>query len=201
MYETIQTADLLGDGHAEILGRTSAGIEYARWNEQSGHFEGVTQTGIAPDAHGGKNPSLYKTIQTGDLNGDGKADLMLLAGRVRWYVIEPDGRFREKRTLSLYNGFDRPSQYETIRAVRLPGLDRDVVMDGTYAGLRFWRFDGVAWYGQSPGLDDLSARNGFESPSQYRTIRTGDVTGSGALTSWPAPRPELRRGNCVTVSG
>lgn len=66
MYETIQTADLLNGGRALILGRTSAGIEYARWNEQTGHFENVTQTVIASDAHGGKNPSLYETIQTGD---------------------------------------------------------------------------------------------------------------------------------------
>lgn len=205
VYETIQTADLFGDGHAEVLGRSLAGIEYARWNAQAGRFEDVTQTGIAPDVHDGKNPSLYKTIQTGDLNGDGKADLMLLAGRLRWYVIEPGGRFREEPSLPLYPGSDLPSHYETIRAVRLPGDDRDVVIERAAGGLRFHRFTGTFWHSLSPGLDDLSDRNGFEAPSRYRTIRTGDVTGSGAfgvmartstgITTW-----ELRQHQWVKLS-
>jgi len=182
VYETIQTADLLGNGHAEILGRTSAGIEYARWNEQSGHFEDVTQTGIAPDAHGGKNPSLYKTIQTGDLNADGRADLMLLAGGLRWYVRQGDGRFHEQQMLHLTDGFDRPSQYETIRAVRLPKVEGEEVMARERTGLHFYSFTGRIWVRNStPPLLDVSDANGFDSPSRYRTIRVGDVTGSGAF--------------------
>jgi hypothetical protein len=184
VYETIQTADLLGDGHAEILGRTSAGIEYARWNDQSGHFEDVTQTGIAPDAHGGKNPSLYKTIQTGDLNGDGKADLMLLANGLRWYVRQADGRFHEQpilHPLAERHGYDRPSQYETVRAVHFPWLDRDVVMARDHLGLHFESFNGAKWVKRANSLEDLSDARGFDSPSHYRTIRAGDFTGSQAF--------------------
>jgi hypothetical protein len=182
VYETIQTADLRGDGHAEILGRTSAGIEYARWNEATGHFEDVTQTGIAPDAHGGKNPSLYKTIQTGDLNGDGKADLMLLAGGLRSYVRQADGRFHEQPILHLTDGFDRPSQYETVRAVRFPSTSYDEVMARDRTGLHFYAFTGRIWVPNSfPPLPDMSDANGFNSPNQYRTIRVGDVAGGGAF--------------------
>ena len=180
VYETIQTADLLGDGHAEILGRTSAGIEYARWNEHSGQFEDVTQTGIAPDAHGGKNPSVYKTIQAADLNGDGKAELMVLADGLRWYVRQADGRFHEQQILPLTDqyGWGRPSQYETIRAVRFPGLDREVVLARDRIGLRvYWILDN-RWRSKTAILDDLQDGFGFESPSQYRTIQAGDVTGS-----------------------
>ena len=181
VYETIQTADLLGDGHAELVARTPHGIEYARWNQHTGHFENVTQTGIAPDAHGGNNPALYRTIHTGDLSGDGRADLLLIAGGLRWYARQADGRFHEQKILPLADGFGRPSQYETVRAVRLPGLDRDVVMARDRLGLHFELFNGAQWVKQAVPLSDLSDAHGFDSPSHYRTIRTGDVTGAGAF--------------------
>ena len=181
VYETIQTADLLGDGHAELVARTPHGIEYARWNQHTGHFDGVTQTGIAPDAHGGNNPALYRTIHTGDLSGDGRADLLLIAGGLRWYARQADGRFHEQKILRLADGFGRPSQYETVRAVRLPGLDRDVVMARDRLGLHFELFNGAQWVKQAVPLSDLSDAHGFDSPSHYRTIRTGDVTGAGAF--------------------
>ena len=181
VYETIQTADLFGDGHAELVARTPHGIEYARWNQHTGHFDDVTQTGIAPDAHGGNNPALYRTIHTGDLSGDGRADLLLIAGGLRWYARQADGRFHEQKILHLADGFGRPSQYETVRAVRLPGLDRDVVMARDRLGLHFELFNGAQWVKQAVPLSDLSDAHGFDSPSHYRTIRTGDVTGAGAF--------------------
>jgi hypothetical protein len=186
VYETIQTADLIQGGRDVILGRTSAGIEYARWNEQSGHFEGVTQTGIASDAHGGKNPSLYKTIQTGDLASQGKANLMLLAGGgLRWYLFRIDGRFREEPTLHFADPevVNRPSQYETVRVIRVPGMRYGVVMARERTGLHFYSIDpsNGAWVMKIPPLAELSDTNGFDSPSQYRTIRAGSITGGGSL--------------------
>ena len=192
--ETIQTADLFGDGHAELVARTPHGIEYARWNQHTGHFQDVTQTGIAPDAHGGNNPSLYRTIHTGDLSGDGRADLLLIAGGLRWYVRQADGRFHEQKILHLADGFGRPSQYETVRAVHFPGLDREVVMARDRLGLHFELFNGAQWVKQAVPLSDLSDAHGFDSPSRYRTIRAGDVTGirafdivartSSGITTW-----------------
>jgi hypothetical protein len=186
VYETIQTADLLQPRRALILGRTSAGIEYARWNEQSGHFEDVTQTGIAPDAHGGKNPSLYKTIQTGDLAGQDKADLMLLAGGAfRWYYFRTDGLFGEQIPVRFADpdGFNRPSQYETVRAIHVPGMRWDTVMVRERNGLHFYarKPPKVGLLATAPPLHALSDANGFDRPSQYRAIWAGDITGSGKL--------------------
>ena len=184
VYETIQTADLLGDGHAELVARTPHGIEYARWNQHTGHFEHVGQTGIARDAHGGNIPSLYKTIQTGDLNGDGKADLMVLTpAGLRLYVRQSDGRFHEQEILPLteQDGYGRPSQYETVRAVHAPWLNRDVIMARDRVALRFFWFERGTWARPVNALGDLTDRAGFDSPSQYRTIRTGEVTSAGAF--------------------
>jgi hypothetical protein len=206
VYETIQTADLLGDGHAELVARTPHGIEYARWNQHTGHFEHVTQTGIAPDAHGGNIPSLYKTIQTGDLNGDGKADLMLLAGGLRLYVRESDGRFHEQKILPLtpQGGYGRPSQYETVRAVHFPGVDRDLVMARDSSGLHSYEFHRGDWLSEPIGsgpLRDLSDADGFNSPSQYRTIRTGDITGAGAFNVVARTRTGIEMWGLVRLFG
>ena len=84
VYETIQTADLFRDGHAEVLGRSSAGIDYARWNAAAGRFEDVTQTGIAPDVHDGRTPRCTTRSRPVISTATAKLTLMLLAGRLRW---------------------------------------------------------------------------------------------------------------------
>ena len=208
VYETIQTADLFGDGHAELLYRTPKGIDYARWNEETGQFEDVTRTGIAPDAHGGNQPYLYRTIQTGNVSGDGRADLLLLANGLRRYVREPGGSFKEQsveKRLDNDHGYRRPSQYETVRVVRVPGEKREVLLARAADGLHVYRFDGEKWSQAAPVLTDLSDAHGFDRADEYRTIRVGEVTGDGALdvvartaagiTVW-----ELRAGSWVRLS-
>jgi hypothetical protein len=184
VYETIQTADLSGTGRADLLVRTPSGIEYASWNEGTGHFEGVTQTGIAPDAHGGNHPSLYQTIQSGDVSGDGRADLLLLANGLRRYVRDANGRYPEESVLSALDhqhGFGRASQYQTVHAVRIGGKGQAVVLARAADGLHVYRREDGEWSPAAPVLDGLSDAHGFEKPSQYRTIRAGDVTGHGRL--------------------
>ncbi|MGI8558960.1 MAG: FG-GAP repeat domain-containing protein [Solirubrobacteraceae bacterium] len=184
VYETIQTADLFGDGHEELLARTPSGIEWARWNEHTGHFGLMTQTGIAPDAHGGGQPSLYQTIQTADVSGDRRADLLLAANALRRYVLEPDGRYSEEPVLPTVDhahGFDRPSQYETVRAVRIDGRQRAAVVARFANGLHVYELIDGKWSTAAPVLGELSDADGFDRPDQYRTIRAGDVTGHGRL--------------------
>ena len=185
VYETIQTADLFGDGHAELVARTPQGIEYARWRQDTGQFVDVTRTGIAPDAHGGNNPSLYKTIQTGDLSGDGRADLLLLAGGLRWYAIQPDGDYAEEPPmlpgLDHEHGCGRPSQYETVHAVRIAGHEQELVLARAADGLHVYQLLDSKWSEVAPVLGDLSDSHGFDQPSRYRTILAGDVTGRGEL--------------------
>jgi hypothetical protein len=185
VYDTIQTADLFGDGKTEVLGRTPKGIEYARWNQQTGQFEAVKQTGIAPDQHGGNQAWLYATIQTGNVSGDGKADLILhTAAGVRWYTMQPDGLFREQAILSALgdqNGYGRPSQYETIQTARLAPGTAVAILGRAADGLHAYRFHDGKWVDAAPTLTELSDGAGFDKPSQYRTIRTGDLTGHHAL--------------------
>ncbi len=209
VYETIQTADLFGNGSAEVLGRTPKGIEYARWSEQTGHFDDVTQTGIAPDAHGGRNPSLYMTIQTGDVAGAGEANLILhTPDGLRWYAMQPDGGFREGPILAALadqHGYGRPSQYETIQTANMGASEQGVVLARAAGGLHVYRYQDGKWANVAPVLGDLSDAGGFDRPSHYRTIRTGAFTGGdadevlartpGGITVWG-----LRGGSWVKLS-
>ena len=47
--------------------------------------------------------------------------------------------------------------------------------------LRFFWFERGTWARPVNALGDLTDRAGFDSPSQYRTIRTGEVTSAGAF--------------------
>ena len=108
-----------------------------------------------------------------------------LAGGVRWYVFRADGAIREEPTLHFadLDGFNRPSQYETVRAIHVPGMRWDTVIARDRTGLHFYSHDtgNGAWVTNAPPLHDLSDANGFDRPSQYRTIWAGDATGSGKL--------------------
>jgi len=73
-YSTIQTGDINGDGRAELLARNASVMEAWRFDGT-----GWTQLPTGPgwnDAVGWNLPQYYSTIQTGDINGDGSAELL-----------------------------------------------------------------------------------------------------------------------------
>jgi hypothetical protein len=76
-YETIQTADIDGDGADELLGRGWAGIETYDFNAGGNPWEPLPVTNaVWPDAYGWANPQYYMTIQTADVDGDGDDELL-----------------------------------------------------------------------------------------------------------------------------
>ena len=82
-YWTIQTADLDGDGVAEVLGRGQNGmvvLKYTAASLTSGSWVMLTEQGPFTDASGWTAPQNYKTIQLADINGDKKAELLGRAG-------------------------------------------------------------------------------------------------------------------------
>ena len=71
-YETIQTADLDGDGAAEVLGRTSRGL-VAFTNDGGLGWSPLPLLEHFNDANGWIQTQYGATIQTGDLDGNGRA--------------------------------------------------------------------------------------------------------------------------------
>ena len=99
-YETFRMADVNGDGYPDICARAAAGIVCAL-NDGHGNFlpytlwEGSTFT----DANGWKDARYAATMMLADMNGDGKADLV---------IRESDGIYV---ALSSGHGFDAPKRW------------------------------------------------------------------------------------------
>src|SRR5215211_2777344 len=77
-WETIQFADINGDGRAEALARDQNGLN--AWSYDPGSkawtkLAPATSLALADDPWG-SDRSYYSTIQTGDVDGDGRADVI-----------------------------------------------------------------------------------------------------------------------------
>jgi hypothetical protein len=76
-YETFQTADVDGDGKADLLLRGKDGLHVFRWDDTSDSFTPIAQAPLLfPDSDGWNHSWLYQTIQTADIDGDGEAELL-----------------------------------------------------------------------------------------------------------------------------
>lgn len=73
-YETMQLADVTGDGRADLCARGSAGLQC--WRSDGAAFESTPPIVLAPwsDATGYSVPDVYETLRLLDLDGDGRAE-------------------------------------------------------------------------------------------------------------------------------
>lgn len=73
-YETIQTADIDGDGAQDFVARQSDGLYWFQRSE----LGWVEHSAVVPldDSLGFDSPVQYRSIQTADFDGDGRADVM-----------------------------------------------------------------------------------------------------------------------------
>jgi hypothetical protein len=125
-YSTIQTGDINGDGTAELQGKNTDFLEAWRYDDATGW----TQLPNGPpwdDEWGWGLQQYYGTIQTGDINGDGRDELLA-----------------------------RNPHY-----------------------LEAWRFDDVTGWTQLPNGPAWGDGVGWLYPQYYGTIQTGDISGDG----------------------
>jgi len=148
-YDTIQFADVNGDGPEELLGRASDGVRTLRYQGDAPDAWGRLQTLTdLSDANGYTAQKYWETIQFADINGDGRAEALARdkdglnawsydAGSKAWAKLAP------QTPLQLADdpwGSDR-SYYSTIETGDVDGDGRaDVVARGPY-GVRTWFFN------------------------------------------------------------
>ena len=76
-YQTIQFADVTGQGQEYLLARSAAGLQTWRWDASTDTFEaaGPTLTTLS-DSADWSGPQYYSTIQTADIAGTGQRFLL-----------------------------------------------------------------------------------------------------------------------------
>jgi hypothetical protein len=77
-YETLQLADINGDGKADVCVRAAAGV-YC-WRSNGSGFDGGFAGPAFSDANGYGAPQYYRTLKFTDVDGDRKADVCVRHG-------------------------------------------------------------------------------------------------------------------------
>ena len=185
--DTIQTADLDGDGRSELLLRGSDGLRVYAWNEASATFTlKGTSARFASGPIGWIRPQYYRTIQTADVDGDGRAEVLARSGEglETWKWDPAQSKLVEigvKLTaLSDAKGWTAASHYLTIQTARLDGDTKADLLARAADGLHTYSWTGAAWTEMGPVLP-LTDAAGWGNPQYYETITTGDVDGTGQL--------------------
>ncbi|HZR40064.1 MAG TPA: phosphatidylinositol-specific phospholipase C domain-containing protein, partial [Ktedonobacteraceae bacterium] len=75
-YSAIQTADVDGDGQAELFARASGGINVWKCDPTSYQWTELPAGPTISDADGWNQPQYYSTIQSADFDGDGQAEML-----------------------------------------------------------------------------------------------------------------------------
>jgi hypothetical protein len=193
-YQTIQTADLDGDGKAEVLGRNGGFIEWWKYDADLSsptytQWIGMPKGPGLSDSSGWNQPQYYTTIQCADIDGDGQDELLARGGgglmpfkynaanqtwmSLPWLTAMSDS-----------NGWKDPSCYETIQCADIDGDGKLEVIGRTSnaypegSGIRAWKYNGSSWdeLAWGPGYSD---GNGWLAPSYYQTIQFADIDGDG----------------------
>ena len=189
---TIQTADLDGNGTAEIVARDGdhlIAFTFTGTDLATGTWSVLPNGPAWSDAAGWGEPAQYGTIHTGDLDGNGTDDVIGLnpdeetidavtydSATNTWSAlpsIPTDG------VLTIWGV--SPSYWSTLQLADIDGDGADEVVGRTPEGIAAWKLTGNVWtlLPQFPAGEQWSDLNGWSSPEQYGSIRTGDVDGDG----------------------
>ncbi|WP_423494118.1 VCBS repeat-containing protein [Microbacterium esteraromaticum] len=195
-YETIQTADLDGDGDHELVGRSSPGLEAWDFDVTSGQWLPLVPPCLGDDceiawtdAKGWQRKEFFRTIGTGDITGDGKEEIFSRAPngiQVAEYIPAGPGTGSGWHELDLVNFPDgqnddiwgQASSYETIQAADLDGDGSAEIFGRSPTGVEILSFDGTRW--SNSGFAGFTDSDGWSSREYYTTIQAADLFDTGS---------------------
>ncbi len=187
-YLTIQTADVDGDGDAELLARASDGMRTYDFNSLSNSWDLVVSGNPAlTDSGGWDGASYYLTIQTADVDGDGDAEL-LARGSDGMRTYDFNSLSNSWDIVAAANpGFsdaaewDAAKYYRTIQTADVDGDGNAELLARGSDGMRTYDFNSLSksWQLVVAANPPFSNAAGWDSAKYYLTIQTGDVDGDG----------------------
>jgi hypothetical protein len=186
-YTTIQLVDLDADGRAELVGRSQSGLEVWSWDGAASQWSQWPLDAVLTEGLW-SNPQYYATIQFANVSDFNDS---LLAGRpellargpdgVEIYLLTTDRQFFQASVATRYsdaNGWDDPTNYETIQTADVDGdgfaelvarRDADIGVDRLVADGTWLELDSGSLL-----LDDDPWAQGAE---YYATIQAGNIDG------------------------
>lgn len=188
--KTVQNADIDGDGRDELIARGPQGILAARYDAMTGQWLQLPDGPVLSDAGGFGSPQYHETLQTADIDGDGKAELLVRdSGGIAVFQFDPVNLVWNELPRgpgwSDAANWDAADRYQTIQCgdVDRDGQDELVGRDG--AAIELWKYVPDASQPHSgqwrqlaydPQMHDA---NGWTLPRYYETIQLGAVQQSG----------------------
>ena len=149
-YSTIRAADINGDARAELMGRSSTGIETWSFDPIMRQWQIVSSSTPGwDDANGWNRPEYYSTIQCADLDSDGQAELLARAswGITAWKYDKEARRWGQLPNGPRWddaNGWNRPEYYSTIQCADIEGYGGAELLGRSAGGLESWDYY-LAW--------------------------------------------------------
>jgi hypothetical protein len=206
-FGSIRLADVNGDGKPDVCGRGAAGI-FCALNTGGSAFSGATLfSADFSDAAGWQPSSFGTTIQFGDVNGDGKADVCgRSANGIQCAIANSTGSaFINTRQWSLRSDFTDASgwgsalsYYGSIRIVDVNGDGYADVCGRSPGGVVCGYSNGVAFDRAAPLVtSDFTDALGWLPSAYGATLQFGDLNNSGkadacarrasglVCTNWP----------------
>ncbi|MGI5862385.1 MAG: phosphodiester glycosidase family protein [Myxococcales bacterium] len=178
-YSTLRLADFDGDGMDDACARGPDGWQCWR-SSGTGFSAAVAGPGWA-DSVGWNNPQYYGSIRTGDIDGDGKADVCARAAAGIRCALSTGSGFGSTFVGPEWSndaGYGSVEYWSTIRMTDIDGDGRADLCargpDGVTCHLSTGSGFGPAVAG--PNLTDASGWGDMDNAS---TIRFGDVDGDG----------------------
>ena len=178
-YSTIRFADINGDGRDDMCARFKDG--FICYPSIESGWGAPIALGDMADSNGWDKPEYYSTIRTGDVNGDGKADI---CGRgsagFRCWLSKGDSFAADfvAAEWSNANGWNKPEYYSTIRMADINGDHKADICarnsENVVCRLSQGNTMGEAITG--PAYQDSNGWNGYDN---YSTLRFGDFNGDG----------------------
>ena len=181
-YSTIQTADIDGDGAAEMIGRSSVGVETYKWNDSA-----WTQIGSASpdwgDSTGWNQEKYYATIQLADIDGDGSSELLARAasGIETYKWAGSDWTLIDSKNPAWSDGEGWKDQrfYSTIQTGDINGDGKAELLARGAGGMDAYEWNGSSWKLMKASSPKWSDTENWGHEPYYSTIQTGDINGDG----------------------
>ena len=149
-YETLTTADIDGVEGDELLARASDGLRVKKWvpGPSGGKWDRLPTLNALAGAASSVADGMWGSIRTGDINKDGKQEVLALDGTaLQAWTYNPTerswNRLRPTTPLALASDpwLTHPEYYSTIQTGDVDGDGRDDVVARGSFGIRTWFYD------------------------------------------------------------